>query len=303
MTRAPISNGLASVADWVARAERQLRSAKLFFGHGTHRARDEAFWIASHALGCTFDDLVGAPGKRLTLAERIRADELVSNRIATRKPLAYLIGEAWLAGNRFYVDERVIVPRSFIAEGLETTIPAWISGRVSRALDLCTGSACLAILMARQFRTASIDAVDISAGALDVARINVKRYRLSRRIRLLQSDLFARLAGCRYDLIVSNPPYVDAASMRSLPQEYKHEPELALAGGKDGLELVRRLLVRAPRHLVQNGLLVCEIGHNRRILERTFPRIPFVWISTQTGSEEVFLVSREDLVDGLKADG
>ena len=213
----------------------------------------------------------------------------------TRKPLAYLIHEAWLGDQRFYVDERVVVPRSFIAELLRGRLSPWISRPVRRALDLCTGSGCLAILLALTFPKATIDATDISSAALAVARKNVKAYRLSRRVRLTQADLFSRLEGRQYDLIVSNPPYVSAAAMRKLPPEYCREPRIALAGGTDGLAFVRRILTGAAEHLRPGGLLVVEVGHNRRRVERAFPHIPFIWPETSAGDDCVFLVYRDDL--------
>jgi len=219
---------------------------------------------------------------------------LIEARVRTRKPLAYLLREAWLGDHRFYVDERVLVPRSFIAELLRERLRPWVSRPVRRALDLCTGSGCLAILVALTFRRARVDATDISRGALAVARRNVKTYGLGRRVRLVKTDLFPQPAP--YDLIVANPPYVGAAAMRKLPTEYRSEPRIALAGGADGLAFVRRILAEARDFLQPGGWLVAEVGHNRRGVERAFPRLPFVWPETSAGNDCVFLLQREDLI-------
>jgi len=232
--------------------------------------------------------------------EMERANSIVAERISSRKPLAYLLGEAWLAGKRFVVDERVIVPRSLISEWLPERFAPWIAQprSVTRVLDLCTGSGCLAILAAQAFRNARVDALDLSPGALAVARANIRLHKLGRRVRALQSDLLAAVGGPRprvYDLILCNPPYVDAPSMRALPAEYTREPRLALAGGRDGLDLVKRILADARRHLAPDGILVMEIGHNRRALERAFPRTPFLWLDTSAGPNIVFLLTAADL--------
>lgn len=224
---------------------------------------------------------------------------LLDERVRTRKPLAYLVGEAWLGERRFYVDERVIVPRSFIAELLRERLRPWVSRPVARALDLCTGSGCLAILLALAFPRARIDATDISRPALAVARKNIGIYRLARRIRLVHADLFPG-ASKPYDLIIANPPYVSAAAMRKLPSEYRREPRIALAGGADGLALVRRILDCAAEFLRPGGLLVMEAGHNRRAVERAFPRLPFIWAETSAGDDCVFLLSREDLYNNRR---
>ena len=215
-----------------------------------------------------------------------------------RTPATYITREAWLGEFRFYVDERTIVPRSFIAELLREGLSPWIPDvkRVSSVLDLCTGSGCLAVLAAHAFPNARIDAADLSAEALQVARRNVKDYALGKRLRLIQSDLFDRLARRSYDLILSNPPYVNAAAMRALPLEYRREPRLALAGGRDGLVLVHRMLAQAASHLSPKGLLVVEIGHNRAALEKAYPRLPFIWLDTSAGDDYVFMLKKEDLL-------
>ena len=220
-------------------------------------------------------------------------ERLIERRVRTRKPLAYLVHEAWLGDHRFYVDERVLVPRSFIAELLRERLRPWVSRPVRRALDLCTGSGCLAILLALTFPGAAVEATDISSPALAVARRNVKAYRLSRRVSLARADLFPEQA--TYDLIVANPPYVSAAAMRKLPSEYRREPRIALAGGRDGLACVRRILERAADFLRPGGWLVVEVGHSRRRVERAFPRLAFIWPETSAGDDCVFLLAREDL--------
>jgi ribosomal protein L3 glutamine methyltransferase len=245
-------------------------------------------------LRISHDEFALSAGRKLSGKEEREAFRLLDERVRTRKPLAYLIREAWLGDRRFYVDERVIVPRSFIAELLHERLRPWISHPVGRALDLCTGSGCLAILLALTFPKARIDATDISRPALAVARRNVASYRLGRRVRLLHADLFPA-ARKRYDLIVANPPYVRAAAMRKLPPEYRREPRIALAGGADGLAFVRRILDGAPEFLRPGGWLVVEAGHSRGAVERAFPRLPFIWAETSAGDDCVFLLSREDL--------
>ena len=287
----------AALRDWLSYAERRLRAGRLRFGHGTHSARDEAAWLLAHVLRVPNDALSRSLAYELTAKERRKALRLIEERVRTRRPLAYLIKEAWLGEHRFYVDERVIVPRSFIAELMRDRLNPWIRRRteVRRALDLCTGSGCLAILLALAFPRATVDASDVSRSALTVARRNLRTYRLGRRVKLARADLFAGMEPARYDLIVANPPYVDATAMRRLPPEYRHEPRLALGGGRDGLRLVRRILKDAGRFLRPRGLLAVEIGHNRSRLERAFPRLPFIWPETSAGYDCVFVLSREDL--------
>ena len=265
-----------TLGELIARTERRLRAARLHYGHGAGNAHDEAAWLVLRGLGLPFDaDLNAEAGDAGPI------DRLVEKRTRERIPVAYLLGEAWLDGLAFHVDRRVIIPRSHIPFVLKE-LP--IAPR--RILDLCTGSGCLAILAARAFPAARVDAADLSAPALAVAKKNVLRHRLARRVRLIRSDLFDSLRGEKYDLIVSNPPYVTTASMRSLPPEYRYEPGLALAGGKDGLELVSRIIAAAPAHLNPGGLLVCEVGDGRKALERAYPRLPLAW-----PSEEVFILS------------
>jgi ribosomal protein L3 glutamine methyltransferase len=288
---------LASLADWLRYAERRFRRVKLAFGHGTDNPFDEAAWLLLHVTKHPYHDLPGALPHVLTAPQRRRVLALIDQRITTRKPLAHLLHEAWLGEHRFYVDERVIVPRSHIAGLLAEGLAPWVrsAAQVRHVLDMCTGSGCLAILAALAFPKAMVDAVDVSGAALAVAQRNVADYHLRRRVRLIRSDLYAELGLRKYDLIMSNPPYVDARAMRRLPQEYRKEPRLALAGGKDGLDFVRRILAGAVSHLTANGLLIVEIGSGRRTLERAFPRLPFTWLDSSAGSDFVFLVTRRQL--------
>lgn len=281
--------------DLLQMAQRRFVAARLHFGHGTHSATQEAAWLASHALGVPPGQLPRCLDQRLTHVQGRRLLALIERRVRERIPAAYLTREAWLGDLAFHVDRRVIVPRSFIAELLRDGLQPWLRAPVRRALDLCTGSACLAVLLARAFHEARIDATDVSAAALAVARKNIGRHRLQRRIALIRGDLFRGLVGRRYDLMVANPPYVTERSMRTLPREYRHEPALALAGGRDGLAFVHRILAGARGHLTGRGILVCEIGHNRAALERAYPRLPFTWLETSAGPDFVFLLERDQL--------
>ena len=298
-TRSPGPDVSGLLDEAVARLER----AGVAFGHGTTNVLDEAVWLLLHSLRLPLDSLNEHLADRPTAAKVKSFRALVERRIATRKPAAYLMKEAWLGEHRFYVDERVIVPRSFIAEWLQPRKWGQTAlffgnrnrGDVRTALDLCTGSGCLAVLLALTFPESQVDAADLSADALDVAKRNVTDYGLANRVRLVRSNMFAALAGRTYDLIVSNPPYVKAASMKKLPEEYRAEPALALASGRDGLDHTRTILREALRHLNPRGLLVVEIGHNRKTLEKAFPKLPFVWPETATGPGFVFTLTREDL--------
>ena len=266
---------------------RRLSRAKLSYGHGTRNAREEAAWLISSQLGYLLEEEV-APAKQR------RIEELAARRIKERVPLAYVLKEAWLGEHSFYVDERVIVPRSFIAEMLRDRLRPWITKEPKSVLDLCTGSGCLAVLVALTFEKAQVDAADISAPALEVARRNVKRYEMQKRIRLVKSDLFDGLKGRKYDLIVCNPPYVTTRSMKKLPAEYRREPRLALAAGADGLDFVRGLLAEAKEHLNPGGNLICEIGGNRKALERAYPNLEFAWPETSDPGT-VFTLGRASL--------
>ena len=261
-----------TLGDLIDRAAARLAASPVFFGHGTDNPRDEAAWLVLRGLGLPFDSDLAKP---VTEADAQRIQGLLEKRVAERIPVAYLLKEAWLDGLSFYVDERVIVPRSHIAELLHEK---WLARQPARkVLDLCTGSGCLAILAARAYKSAEVDASDLSPAALAIARKNVARHRLGTRVRVRQSDLFASLRGERYDLIISNPPYVSASAMLKLPPEYRREPRLALAGGKDGLELVARMLAQVEQHLEPNGMLVCEIGDGKAAMQRRFPRLRLTW--------------------------
>jgi ribosomal protein L3 glutamine methyltransferase len=282
-------------------ATTRLRTARVCYGHGTTNARDEAAWLVLHALDIPFEDLERRLDEPLGADAARAAMRLVEERIRTRKPAAYLTHEAWLGPHRFYVDERVIVPRSYIAELLREVPKRWFAPRrgVREVLDLCTGSGCLAIVAALAFPRSHVDAADVSPQALAVASRNIAEYELRSRVRVVRSDLYAAVAGREYDLIVSNPPYVRDAVMRTLPPEYRREPGIALAGGRDGLDLVRRIVAQAPAHLAPGGVLVVEVGHNRARVERAFPRLPLSWPDTSGGDDCVFVATRETLLVSL----
>jgi ribosomal protein L3 glutamine methyltransferase len=286
----------ATVGGLLRESAAKLEAAGLSYGHGTTNALDEAAWLIHHALGLRPGDIGPLLDRALAATEARAIRALIARRIRTRKPAAYLTREAWLGTHRFYVDERVIVPRSYIFELIQdgTLSPALPQGGAS-ILDLCTGSGCLAILAALAFPKARVDAVDLSDDALEVAKRNVADHKLVRRVRLVKSDLFAALGGRTYDLIVTNPPYVKAASMRTLPEEYRQEPRMALASGADGLDHARAILAGAHAHLNPGGLLVMEIGHNRKALERAFPGTAFHWPRTSGGRDFVFTLPREKL--------
>jgi ribosomal protein L3 glutamine methyltransferase len=293
-------HSLQTLRDWLRYAVSRFGEAKLAFGHGTTNAYDEAAYLLLHALHLPPDRLDPFLDAHLTPAERGEVAQMLQRRIDQRVPAAYITREAWLHDFRFYVDERVIIPRSFIADLLPDGLAPYLSDTedVATALDLCTGSGCLAILLAHAFPAADIDAVDISSDALAVAQRNVSDYGLADRINLIRSDLFANLPGKSYDLIISNPPYVTEVAMAELPPEYRHEPTLALSGGDDGLDAVRVILAEAPRFLAPNGVLVVEIGHNRDAVELAWPRTPFIWLDTGSSSESVFLLTRDEIVTG-----
>ncbi|MBI5435983.1 MAG: 50S ribosomal protein L3 N(5)-glutamine methyltransferase [Nitrosomonadales bacterium] len=289
---------LSTVRDCLRFAVSRFNQAELFFGHGSSDAYDEAAYLILHTLHLPLDRLDPFLDARLTGSERAEVLNIIQRRVEQRVPAAYLTHEAWLGGFRFYVDERVIVPRSFIAELLHEQLAPWIAEpeEINRVLDLCTGSGCLAILAAHAFPNAEIDAADISPNALQVALRNVADYGLQDRMHLIESDLFANLKGRRYDLIISNPPYVDAPSMTALPQEYRHEPQLALGSGADGLDATRTILKQAAAHLNPGGILIVEIGHNRAALEAAYLDLPFIWLDVAAGDEYVFLLRRENLI-------
>ena len=282
--------------DCIEHQSARLTQAGVSFGHGTANAFDEAAWLVLWRLGLPLDDLDAVAARDLSADEQARITALVDQRIATRRPAAYLTGEAWLQGVPFTVDERVIVPRSLIAEPIaDGTLDAWLSDRTRSVLDLCTGNGSLAVLAALAWPEVHVDAADLSADALAVARLNVERHGLDDRITLLQGDGLAAVAGRRYDLILCNPPYVNSESMAAMPAEYRAEPVLALDGGTDGMDFVRPLIAGAAAHLAEGGVLVIEIGHEAAHFEAAFPALEFAWLPTSGGDDAVVLVTREAL--------
>ena len=292
------AHDLKTVRDYLRFAVSRFNQAKLFFGHGSSDAYDEAAYLILHTLHLPLDRLEPFLDAHLTDGECSEVLNIIHRRVEHRIPAAYLTHQALLGDFSFYVDERVIVPRSFIAELLQIQLSPWIAEpeAIRNILDLCTGSGCLAIIAAHAFPESSVDAVDLSPDALSVAERNVADYQLQDRISLIESDMFAKLDGKRYDLIISNPPYVDAPSVAALPQEYLHEPKLALGSGQDGLDATRLILEQAAQHLSENGILVVEIGHNRDALEAAYPDLPFTWLDVSAGDGFVFMLHRNDLI-------
>jgi ribosomal protein L3 glutamine methyltransferase len=286
-----------TLRDLLRYAVTPFNSAKLFFGHGSSNALDEAAYLMLHTLHLPLDQLDPFLDAKLLPHEIEAAMQVIERRATERVPAAYITNEAWLGSYRFYVDERVIVPRSFIAELLPEHFSPWIEdpSAVTQALDLCTGSGCLPILLADTFPNAQVDAVDISTDALQVARRNIDDYALQDRIALYESDLYAKLPHKKYDLIISNPPYVNSDSMSRLPEEYKREPQIALAGGTDGMDLVRKIVAGAVSRLTDDGILVVEIGNERNYTEAAFPDLELTWMTTSAGDDMVFLVTAEQL--------
>jgi ribosomal protein L3 glutamine methyltransferase len=299
---------LVTVLDLVRYAVTRFGEAQLVFAHGTTDPVAEAAFIVGEALHLPPDRFEWFAPARITAQERARILGLIEARIATRKPAAYLLGRIYAAGVAFHVDERVIVPRSYLGEliagdlfagdtsdGGEDGLAWKDPDEVARVLDLCTGSGALAVLAAMRFPDAAVDAVDISADALEVAAQNVREHGLGERITLLRGDLFAPVAGERYDLIISNPPYVDADGMAALPPECRHEPALALDGGRDGIDVIARILAQAGGHLTEDGGLLCEVGRDRPVLEARYPQLPFLWLDTEESSGEVFWLTADAL--------
>ena len=286
-----VTETLSTARDLIAWGTQQFSTAGLAFEHGTDNARDEAAALVLHALGISYDQPDAVLDNEVTAVDRARAIELLEQRVTTRKPAAYLLNEAWFAGLPFYVDERVLVPRSPIAELVEDGFAPWVDpARIRRVLDLCTGSGCIGIACAYAFPNARIDAADISGAALAVARENVTRHDLAERVRLVESDVFENLSGGVYDIIVSNPPYVSTAEMAQLPKEFLHEPAAGLVAGNDGLDIVVRILKDASRHLTADGILVVEVGYSQDSLAAQFPEVPFIWLEFEYGGEGVLLL-------------
>lgn len=296
-----VRNAIMKLIDYLTRASARLDEAGVSFGHGTTNSFDEAAWLVMWRLGVPLDDLDGVSARVLKKSEVTTLDALIAQRIETRKPAAYLTGEAWLQGVPFTVDERVIVPRSLIAEVLaEGVIDAWRPTEIHRVLDLCTGNGSLAVLAAMAWPDVAVDAADLSADALAVAKLNVDRHELGKRISLLQGNgLAAVRRDRRYDVILCNPPYVNAASMAELPAEFRAEPEMALAGGADGMDFIRTLLAGTVAHMTPDAILVLEIGNERDNFEAAFPELDVVWLPTELHDDGVLLVTRAMLAAGI----
>jgi ribosomal protein L3 glutamine methyltransferase len=289
-------NQLTTLRDYVRYAISCFNEADLFFGHGTSGPLDEAAALVLHALHLPYDLPGGYFQSTLTQAERENVLALIERRVRERKPLAYLTHEAPFAGQQFYVDERVLVPRSPIAELIEAEFSPWVEpDRVERILDLCTGSGCIAIACALAFPDAMVDAVDISSDALEVADINRRRLKVEDRVRTIRSDLFQALNGERYDIIVSNPPYVSTSEWQDLPVEFHAEPKLGLESGADGLDCVRQILREASNHLTEEGILIVEVGSAAEALVATFPDVPFCWLEFERGGDGIFLLTAEQV--------
>lgn len=289
---------LHTVRDWIRFYVSEMRRSNVFFGHGSSNAFDEAVYLVQSALSLPVGDLGPYWDARVTTHETSRLLRFISQRVIDRKPASYITGEAWLQGHSFKVDERVIIPRSFIAELLADQFTPWVNAPEMPfdILDMCTGSGCLAILAAHVFENAEVDAVDLSKDALAVARENITLHELKHRVRAIESDLFSNLQGKQYDFILTNPPYVNESSMKKLPPEYLHEPRMALAGGESGMDLIQEILKQAPNHLKDGGFLVVELGNEKLHFEAAFPHLNPIWLETSAGDEQVFLLNKEDLV-------
>lgn len=286
----------STVAQCIERGARQFEAAGLYFGHGTDNAFDEAAELVFYAAGLRHEDAAQVYERVLSAAELERIDTLFARRVRERIPAAYLTNRMWFAGHEFYVDERVLVPRSPIAELIEARFEPWIEReRVRRILDIGTGSACIAIAAALAFREAQVDAADISDDALAVARINIDKHAVADRVHAVRSDVYSNLAGTRYDVIVTNPPYVGREELDALPKEYRREPELGLYGGDDGLDIVRRILAGAAAHLEPGGILIGEVGNTEPVLEAAFADVPFIWLEFERGGGGVFVLTESEL--------
>lgn len=289
---------LVTVRDWVRFFVSEMNRCKVAFGHGSTNALDEAVYLVQSALHLPIQDISPFLDAHVTEAERQRMFDFLVKRTADREPASYITGEAWLIGERFIVDHRVIVPRSFIAELLADHLTPWLDypDQELDVLDLCCGSGCLGILAAKMLPNAQVDCIDLSPEALEVAKLNVELHELNRRVNLIQSDLYSNVAGRTWDVILTNPPYVNEGSMQKLPQEYLREPRMALAGGDDGMDLIDTILSQAPHHLNDGGMLICELGNERDNFEARYPHLPALWVEVSAGEDQVFILRKEDLV-------
>lgn len=294
--QASLLDELVTIRDFIRYSLSEFSENRLFFGHGTDNGWDEAVQLVLNALHLPWDTHREVLDARLTKHEKRRVLEFLRQRVEERKPLPYITGEAWFMGIPFKVDERVLIPRSPIAELIEAGFQPWLRpGPVERVLDLCTGSGCIGIATALTFTEAEVDLVDISHDALEIAHSNIHRHALEDRVEAIESDLFSALKGRRYDLIVSNPPYVDAADLASMPQEFKHEPALALGAGQDGLDIVRRILREANDYLTDDGLLVVEVGNSEVHLMEKYPQLPLTWVELSNGGNGIFVITAQEL--------
>lgn len=294
-----LSMELSTIRDWIRYAVSQFEVSDIFYGHGADNSYDEAIWLIMSGLHLPMDTLENFLDANITSTERDHLANLIEQRVTNHTPTAYLVKEAWLHDFKFYVDERVLVPRSFIAELLlDDSLTPWIEfpEMVDSAADLCAGSGCLGILLAHAFPDATVDVIDISPDAIDVSNINIANYGLEEQVTAIQSDMFTALAGKTYDVLISNPPYVDAPSMAVLPTEYRNEPQLALGSGTDGLDHTHTILREAANYLTDEGVLIVEIGHNREALLEAYPAVPFVWLDTSAGDQFVFLLTKAQLL-------
>lgn len=293
-----LSNELLTIRDWIRYAVSQFETSDIFYGHGADNSYDEAVWLIMSGLHLPMDTLENFLDARITKSEGKHLAYLIEQRVTKHTPTAYLLREAWLHDYKFYVDERVIIPRSFIAELLlDDSLSPWIEfpEMIQSAADICTGSGCLGVLLAHAFPSAAVDVIDISKDAIAVSNINIAKYGLEAQVTAIESDMFTALAGKAYDIIISNPPYVDAMSMAKLPKEYRNEPQLALGSGTAGLDHTHTLLKQAANYLTDEGILIVEIGHNREALLDAYPHVPFVWLETSGGDQFVFLLTKAHL--------
>lgn len=292
-----IKTSFKTIRDWLRFYVTEMLKAEIHFGHGCDNALDESVYLIQASLNLPVNDISPFLDAKLLPYEHDKLFEVLKRRILQREPAAYIVGEAWLAGYNFKVDPRVIIPRSFIAELLQDTLSPWVEDEQAplQILDLCSGSGCLGILSAIVFPNAQVDCIDISAQALEVAKLNIKKYNLQDRVQLIESDLFDRVPTNHWDVILTNPPYVNSHSMAKLPAEYLHEPNLALAGGDDGLNLIHRILNQAHLHLSDSGLIICELGHEKHFFESNYPNLPVLWLEVSAGQDQVFMIRKEDL--------